>query len=90
MDPRIRIQIHPKMSWIRNTAANNGGFRRTGARSRSAFSSRTLDSSSLASNIQKLFSERIDFFTPVRSKSHIKYVIFVGTGKSQFEKRREM
>jgi hypothetical protein len=22
MDPRIRIRIHPKMSWIRNTAAN--------------------------------------------------------------------
>jgi hypothetical protein len=21
MDPRIRIRIHPKMSWIRNTAA---------------------------------------------------------------------
>jgi hypothetical protein len=40
--------------------------RRTGARSRSAFSSRALDTSSLATNIQKLFSERIDFFTPVR------------------------
>jgi hypothetical protein len=23
MDPRIRIRIHPKMSWIRNTATNN-------------------------------------------------------------------
>ncbi len=22
MDPRIRIRIHPKMSWIRNTAKN--------------------------------------------------------------------
>jgi hypothetical protein len=22
MDPRIRIRIHPKMSWIRNTAFN--------------------------------------------------------------------
>jgi hypothetical protein len=22
MDPRIRIWIHPKMSWIRNTAVN--------------------------------------------------------------------
>ncbi len=24
MDPRIRIRIHPKMSWIRNTAENIG------------------------------------------------------------------
>ena len=44
-------------------------FRRTGARSRSVFSSygtgRNMESS-LATNIQKLFSERIDFFTAVR------------------------
>jgi hypothetical protein len=24
MDPRIRIRIHPKMSWIRNTGRSNG------------------------------------------------------------------
>jgi len=44
-------------------------FRRTGARSRSVFSSygtgRNMESS-LATNIQKLFSEKIDFFTAVR------------------------
>jgi hypothetical protein len=31
MDPRIRIRIHPKMSWIRNT-----GFRSAGSGSRRA------------------------------------------------------
>jgi hypothetical protein len=27
MDPRIRIRIHPKMSWIRNTGVNTNEFR---------------------------------------------------------------
>jgi hypothetical protein len=26
MEPRIRIRIHPKMSWIRNTGSNNDGY----------------------------------------------------------------
>jgi hypothetical protein len=29
MDPRIRIRIHPKMSWIRNTAYNAPIYLRT-------------------------------------------------------------
>jgi hypothetical protein len=44
MDLRIRIRIHPKMSWIRNTGSNNDGYasglletvRTTGARTRQA------------------------------------------------------
>jgi hypothetical protein len=27
MDPRIRIRIHPKMSWIRNTGIKDQAFR---------------------------------------------------------------
>ena len=51
-------------------ARSSDSSRRTGARSRSKYSSYgasggPLDSS-LASNIQKLFSERIDFLTPVK------------------------
>jgi len=54
-------------------ARSSDSSRRTGARSRSVFSSyggpgrggTNLDSS-LATNIQKLFSEKIDFFTPVK------------------------
>ncbi|XP_023319685.1 vacuolar protein sorting-associated protein 51 homolog [Eurytemora carolleeae] len=50
-------------------ARSSDSSRRTGARSRSVFSSygtgRNMESS-LATNIQKLFSERIDFFTAVR------------------------
>ena len=48
--------------------------RNYGARSRSAISnymSNTLDSS-LASNIQKLFSEKVDYFAPVEQSKVIR------------------
>jgi hypothetical protein len=36
MDPRIRIRIHPKMSWIRNTAPNYSYYLCTGTKKTNA------------------------------------------------------